>query len=75
MKPHDPTRDRLELDTIIVARVPPNAPLAHRLRNGWRRMQLPENIRQEVFAKNILMIGPNWRGKNKKIAPSLSETG
>src|SRR5690606_14937825 len=35
------------------------------LRNRWRRMQLPESIRQEITPKNILMIGPTGVGKTE----------
>jgi ATP-dependent HslUV protease ATP-binding subunit HslU len=35
------------------------------LRNRWRRMQLPEALRQEITPKNILMIGPTGVGKTE----------
>ena len=35
------------------------------LRNRWRRMQLPEELRVEVTPKNILMIGPTGVGKTE----------
>ena len=35
------------------------------LRNRWRRLQLPEALREEVLPKNILMIGPTGVGKTE----------
>ena len=35
------------------------------MRNRWRPMQLPEDLRQEVTPKNILMIGPTGVGKTE----------
>ncbi|MFH7365420.1 AAA family ATPase, partial [Pseudomonas syringae group genomosp. 7] len=34
-------------------------------RNRWRRMQQPEELREEVTHKNILMIGPTGVGKTE----------
>merc|ERR1712173_533913 len=42
------------------------------LRNRWRRMQLPEELRVEVTPKNILMIGPTGVGKTE-IARRLAQ--
>ncbi len=39
--------------------------MAIALRNRWRRMQLPAELRQEVTPKNILMIGPTGVGKTE----------
>src|SRR6201989_781042 len=38
---------------------------ASALRNRWRRQQLPEDLREEVLPKNILMIGPTGVGKTE----------
>jgi ATP-dependent HslUV protease ATP-binding subunit HslU len=35
------------------------------LRNRWRRQQLPDDLREEVLPKNILMIGPTGVGKTE----------
>ena len=35
------------------------------LRNRWRRMQLDDNLRNEITPKNILMIGPTGVGKTE----------
>ena len=39
--------------------------MAVALRNRWRRQQLPDNLREEVLPKNILMIGPTGCGKTE----------
>lgn len=39
--------------------------MAIALRNRWRRMQLPAELRAEVTPKNILMIGPTGVGKTE----------
>ena len=41
------------------------AAIAIALRNRWRRQQLPEELREEVLPKNILMIGPTGIGKTE----------
>ena len=35
------------------------------LRNRWRRMQLDDELRREIYPKNILMIGPTGVGKTE----------
>ena len=35
------------------------------LRNRWRRKQLPENLKEEIIPKNILMVGPTGCGKTE----------
>jgi ATP-dependent HslUV protease ATP-binding subunit HslU len=35
------------------------------IRNRWRRQQLPESLRQDIWPKNILMIGPTGVGKTE----------
>lgn len=39
--------------------------MAVALRNRWRRKQLPDDLREEVYPKNILMIGPTGVGKTE----------
>ena len=39
--------------------------MAVALRNRWRRQQLPEDLRNEVLPKNILMVGPTGVGKTE----------
>ena len=54
-----------ELDRHIIGQNKAKRAVAIALRNRWRRMQLSEDIRQEVTPKNILMIGPTGVGKTE----------
>jgi ATP-dependent HslUV protease ATP-binding subunit HslU len=54
-----------ELDKHIVGQHAAKRAVAIALRNRWRRMQLPEDLRNEVTPKNILMIGPTGVGKTE----------
>ena len=54
-----------ELDQHIVGQSDAKRAVAIALRNRWRRMQLPLELRQEVSPKNILMIGPTGVGKTE----------
>ncbi len=54
-----------ELDRFIVGQNDAKRAVAIALRNRWRRQQLPEELRQEVLPKNILMIGPTGCGKTE----------
>ena len=54
-----------ELDKHIVGQGDAKRAVAIALRNRWRRMQVPESLRQEVTPKNILMIGPTGCGKTE----------
>ncbi|MCL4130042.1 UNVERIFIED_CONTAM: hypothetical protein GTU68_023865 [Idotea baltica] len=54
-----------ELNRHIVGQDAAKRAVAISLRNRWRRMQLPENLRTEVTPKNILMIGPTGVGKTE----------
>ena len=54
-----------ELDRHIIGQQNAKRSVAIALRNRWRRMQLPEALRQEVTPKNILMIGPTGVGKTE----------
>ena len=54
-----------ELDRFIIGQSDAKRAVAVALRNRWRRMQLPEDIRDEVVPKNILMIGPTGVGKTE----------
>ena len=54
-----------ELDRYIVGQLPAKRAVAIALRNRWRRQQLPEDLREEVLPKNILMIGPTGCGKTE----------
>ena len=54
-----------ELDKHIVGQDAAKRAVAIALRNRWRRMQVPEPLRQEITPKNILMIGPTGVGKTE----------
>ena len=54
-----------ELDRHIVGQHDAKRAVAIALRNRWRRMQLPTELRNEVMPKNILMIGPTGVGKTE----------
>lgn len=54
-----------ELDKFIVGQDAAKRAVAIALRNRWRRMQLPEELRAEITPKNILMIGPTGVGKTE----------
>ena len=54
-----------ELDRHIVGQTAAKRAAAIALRNRWRRAQLPDELRNEVMPKNILMIGPTGVGKTE----------
>ncbi|MBN2309852.1 MAG: ATP-dependent protease ATPase subunit HslU [Candidatus Hydrogenedentes bacterium] len=60
-----------ELDKYIIGQDDAKRKVAIALRNRWRRQQLPEDLRDEVAPKNIIMIGPTGVGKTE-IARRLS---
>ena len=51
-----------ELDRFVIGQSEAKRAVAIALRNRWRRQELPEEIREEVLPKNILMIGPTGVG-------------
>ena len=53
------------LDNHIIGQQKAKRAVAIALRNRWRRMQLPEDMRAEITPKNILMIGPTGVGKTE----------
>ncbi|MEM5515706.1 ATP-dependent protease ATPase subunit HslU [Henriciella sp. AS95] len=54
-----------ELDRHIVGQGDAKRAVALALRNRWRRKQAPEELRDEITPKNILMIGPTGVGKTE----------
>ncbi len=54
-----------ELDRYIIGQSAAKRAVAIALRNRWRRKQLPDDLRDEVLPKNILMIGPTGVGKTE----------
>lgn len=55
----------MELDKHIVGQTAAKRSVAIALRNRFRRMQVPIELRQEITPKNILMIGPTGVGKTE----------
>ncbi|HKX77146.1 MAG TPA: ATP-dependent protease ATPase subunit HslU [Novosphingobium sp.] len=53
------------LDQHIVGQAEAKRAVAVALRNRWRRLRLPAELRDEVTPKNILMIGPTGCGKTE----------
>jgi len=53
------------LDDYIVGQADAKKAIAIALRNRWRRKQLPEDLRNEIIPKNILMVGPTGCGKTE----------
>ena len=54
-----------ELDRYIIGQDDAKRAVAVALRNRYRRSRLPEEIREEVTPKNILMVGPTGVGKTE----------
>lgn len=54
-----------ELDRHIVGQGDAKRAVALALRNRWRRKQAPDDLRDEITPKNILMIGPTGVGKTE----------
>jgi ATP-dependent HslUV protease ATP-binding subunit HslU len=60
-----------ELDKYIIGQHKAKRSVAIALRNRWRRQQVPEELRDEIAPKNIILIGPTGVGKTE-IARRLS---
>ena len=54
-----------ELDKYIVGQDNAKRSVAIALRNRWRRQQVPQELRDEIAPKNIIMIGPTGVGKTE----------
>jgi ATP-dependent HslUV protease ATP-binding subunit HslU len=54
-----------ELDRYIIGQSDAKRAVSIALRNRWRRMQLDADMQEEVYPKNILMIGPTGVGKTE----------
>lgn len=54
-----------ELDRYIIGQQEAKRAVAIALRNRYRRQQLPEEFRDDILPKNILMIGPTGVGKTE----------
>jgi ATP-dependent HslUV protease ATP-binding subunit HslU len=65
LAPLTPREIVAELDKHIIGQAEAKRAVAIALRNRWRRMQLPQMMRDEIMPKNILMIGPTGVGKTE----------
>lgn len=54
-----------ELDRYIIGQKQAKRAVAVALRNRWRRQQVPDELRDEIAPKNIIMIGPTGVGKTE----------
>ena len=54
-----------ELDRYFIAQSDAKKAVAIALRNRWRRQELPDDLKEEVMPKNILMVGPTGVGKTE----------
>ncbi len=71
MNPLKPSEVVEELDKYIIGQDKAKRSVAIALRNRWRRQQVPEELRDEIAPKNIILIGPTGVGKTE-IARRLS---
>lgn len=71
MNPLKPSEVVEELDKYIIGQDKAKRSVAIALRNRWRRQQVPEDLRDEIAPKNIILIGPTGVGKTE-IARRLS---
>jgi len=65
IQPFTPREVVSELDRYIVGQNEAKRAVAIALRNRWRRQQVPEELRDEIAPKNIIMIGPTGVGKTE----------
>ncbi len=54
-----------ELDRYIIGQTNAKHSVAIALRNRWRRLQVPEGLREEIMPNNIILIGPTGVGKTE----------
>ena len=54
-----------ELDRYIIGQQNAKRSVAVALRNRWRRLQVPEGLREEIMPNNIILIGPTGVGKTE----------
>jgi len=65
METFTPRKIVAELDKYIIGQHTAKRMVAIALRNRWRRTQVPEELRDEIAPKNIIMIGPTGVGKTE----------
>ncbi len=54
-----------ELDRFIIGQQAAKKSVSIAIRNRWRRLQTPENLREEIMPNNIILIGPTGVGKTE----------
>jgi ATP-dependent HslUV protease ATP-binding subunit HslU len=64
-RPLTPKEIVAELDKYIIGQDEAKRCVAIALRNRWRRQQVPQELRDEIAPKNIIMIGPTGVGKTE----------
>ncbi len=60
-----PSRIVEELDKYVIGQDKAKKSVAIALRNRWRRKQVPEDLREEIYPNNIILIGPTGVGKTE----------
>ncbi|MDA1001199.1 MAG: ATP-dependent protease ATPase subunit HslU [bacterium] len=60
-----PSKIVQELDRYVIGQSKAKRAVAIALRNRWRRQQLPDDLRDDIAPKNIIMIGPTGVGKTE----------
>ena len=65
MSDFSPAETVTHLDNYIIGQDDAKRAVAVALRNRWRRRQLDESLRDEIYPKNILMMGPTGCGKTE----------
>jgi ATP-dependent HslUV protease ATP-binding subunit HslU len=60
-----PTQIVKELDKYIIGQNDAKKSVAIALRNRWRRLQVPEHLREDIMPNNIILIGPTGVGKTE----------
>ncbi len=65
MKELTPRKIVEELDKYIIGQKDAKRAVAIAIRNRWRRLQLSNELREEITPKNIIMIGPTGVGKTE----------
>ncbi|MCH8982098.1 AAA family ATPase, partial [candidate division KSB1 bacterium] len=53
------------LDKYVIGQDNAKKSVAIALRNRWRRQQVPEELRDEIYPNNIILIGPTGVGKTE----------
>ncbi|HPG28221.1 MAG TPA: ATP-dependent protease ATPase subunit HslU [Myxococcota bacterium] len=64
-QPFTPREIVSELDRFVIGQQEAKRAVAIALRNRWRRQQVPEELRDEIAPKNIIMIGATGVGKTE----------